>query len=298
MASALLFGLRDRAMRRPGNAAGELRARVKLTDLLGRRTGLGSKGRWVVELMMKALVAALSLALVSAGAANAAEVLVDFTGTLTSQTNPGVDPAFAVGDTVQVSISFNDANAVQWGNSGYEVVGLYSTGGTPGLSFQITGPHGTSWSGVDDFFDGGDDVYTNIPGGGAAVQTISTPGLILLHGRPVGLFGLLDPATSAITPAMNLGSGIVPTTVLGGNVLGGGFGAITPSDVFDILQNNSYDNTAQTVGFGGIWNFTGATVQTLSPTPEPPTWLLMALGGAFLAGVAFLRQRFAGSSSA
>jgi hypothetical protein len=250
----------------------------------------------VVESVMKALVGALALALAAASAASAAEVMVDFTGTLTSQTNPGTDPAFKVGDTVQVSITFDNANAVQWGNTGYEVVGLYSTGGTPGLSFQITGPHGTSWTGVDDFFDGKNAVYTNIPGGGAPVQTITTPGLILLHGQPVGLFGLLDPATSSVTPAIDLGSGIVPTTVLGGNVLGG-FGALTPSDVFDILQNNSYDNTAQTVGFGGIWNFNNATVQTLSPAPEPPAWLLMALGGVVLAGGAFLRQRFAGSPS-
>ncbi|HVN00122.1 MAG TPA: hypothetical protein VMT68_07890 [Caulobacteraceae bacterium] len=237
---------------------------------------------------MRAVVGAIALVLLCAGGARAAEVFVDFTGTLTSQTNPGVDPTFAVGDNFNVTASFDDSSLVQWGNTGYEIVGLYSRLGAPGPSFQINGPAGTGWTALDDFFDGANAVYTNIPGQGP-VQVASSPALILQGGKVVGLYGYLDPSVSLTTPAINLGSSIVSTTVIDGDVLGG-WGAITPSNSFSISQNNSYLNQATTVGFGGTWNFTGATLRNVSPAPEPPEWALLIVGCALMAGGAFLRK--------
>jgi hypothetical protein len=229
--------------------------------------------------VMKVAAGAIAIALLMAGGAQAAEVYVDFTGTLTGQTYAGVDPTFAVGDILNVSAQFDSSNLIQWGNTGYEVVGLYAPSPSAGLT--IGGPGGAGWTAHDDFYDGHNLIYDN---GGVFA---SSPALILKDGQVVGFYGYLQPSVSALTPALNLGSSITPSWA-------GNWGAITLSDSFNILQDNSYQNTATTTGFTGKWNFGDATVTGLTdPAPEPPQWLLMLAGSAALICGAWMRSGLA-----
>ncbi|CAN7425442.1 PEPxxWA-CTERM sorting domain-containing protein [Phenylobacterium sp. LjRoot164] len=248
---------------------------------------------------------AAALVVVSAGSADAAQFYnFNLTGTLVSELgqgpiediNTGVDPNFAVGETINLSARISSDNIVKWGDTGYSVA-FFSWGSAPaGESWNITG-EGLTWNTGDDIYDG-DPVFTRDysierSGGGSEFSTAyyGAPAIVFADGKVVGVVGYLGPLTST-RPVLRLGSYVSGfesyyNTEVDGPVLFDSSYYQSLSDQFTLEAGEGlYNNLYNSQGFKGTWDFAGST----AAIPEPSTWAMLITGFG-LAGVAIRRRR-------
>jgi hypothetical protein len=190
----------------------------------------------------------------SSMAAQAATYLVQLTGTVTSQVDPGTDPNIAVGDTVTMTSRFSDERIFDNGSNRYAAVyGLPESG----AEFWNVKLNDFTFVSQHEFQDG--LPFDFDPEG----HPLSAPYFELLSGNKIGTpQGLLIPTNTNALPQFDLGSGAIRT---------GDF---------------AYNNTYQTPGFNVTWDLAGAS---FAQVPEPATWA-MTLVGFGLIGTAARRR--------
>jgi len=248
---------------------------------------------------------AATIVAVTAGSADAAQFYnFNLTGTLMSELgqgpiediNTGVDPNFAVGETITLTARISSDNIVKWGDTGYSVA-FFSWGSAPaGESWNITG-EGLTWVTGDEIYDG-DPVFTRDysierSGGGSEYSTsfYGAPAIVFAGGKVVGVVGYLGPLTST-RPVLQLGSYVSGSeayynTEIDGPVLFDGFYRQSLSNQFTLEAGNGlYNNLYNSQGFKGTWDFAGSS----AAIPEPSTWAMLITGFG-LAGVAIRRRR-------
>lgn len=210
--------------------------------------------------------------------AAAVTMYATLTGTLTHETATGYPVPFGTGSQITLTASFDSANVVNWGDTGYQLVGLRNPGDTFDLALG-----GFHWDAITEQSDGL-PFYEFITE--AEAHYASLPAIAFKDGKVAGVMGYLIPAQSP-TPVLWLGS-----------YTGGGFTHCYPGPCesqFSPLQLSSafmlekgysrYANSYDGPAFNGIWNFASSSVGV----PEPASWAMMILGVG-IAG-AGLRQR-------
>lgn len=207
-----------------------------------------------MHVVRKVALAALMVA--TSVAAQAATYLVELTGTVSSQVNPGADPDIAIGDTVKMTGRFSDERIFDNGSNRFAVVyGLP----TSGQEFWNVKLNDLTWKSADEFQDGAPFDFD--PDG----RPLSYPYFELLSGGKIGApQGLLIPSNTDRVPSFDLGAG-----------------HIRSGDPF-------YNNTRETPGFDISWDLSGAK---LVQVPEPSIWAMTIIGFGLVGAATRKRAR-------
>ncbi len=192
--------------------------------------------------VVRKLALAVLLATTSA-AGHAATYLMELTGTVTSQVNPGSDPNIAVGDTVKMTARFDDSRIFDNGSGQFATFYGLPTSGDQFWNVKL---NGLTWKSVDEFLDGLPLDFDPLD------RALQAPYVSLLAGGGIGTpQGWLIPVDRADTPNFNLATGRIAT------------------------ENDPYGNPYRTPGFDVTWNLGGAK---LVAVPEPSVWAMTIVG--------------------
>lgn len=191
--------------------------------------------------VVRNIALAVLLATTSA-AGHAATYLMELTGTVTSQINPGSDPNIAVGDTVKMTARFDDSRIFD--NGSLRAATFY---GLPpaGDQFWNVKLNDFTWVSGHEYLDGFPIDFD------PSDRPLSFPYVELLPGGGIGVpQGELIPVDTDKIPVFNLSGKIVSGDYL-------------------------YGNTYTTPGFNVSWNLGGAK---LVAVPEPSVWAMTIVG--------------------
>lgn len=188
-------------------------------------------------------------------AAHAATYIVQLTGTVTSQIDPGSDPNIALGDTVTMSGRFTDDNIF---DDGTQRVATFYGLPTSGQEFWNVKLNGLTWKSQDEFLDG---LPFDFDSQG---HPLSNPSVALLPGGKIGTpQGWLIPVFTDQVPEFDLASG-------------------------EIRAGSNYGNTYKSPGFNVTWDIAGGSY---TQVPEPGTWAMMITGFGVIGMTARRRSR-------
>lgn len=205
--------------------------------------------------MVRNVALAVLLATTSV-ASHAATYVVELTGTVASQVNPGSDPDIAVGDTVKMTGRFSDDRIFDDGADRYAVVYGLPTSGTEFWNVKL---NGLTWASFDEFQDGAPIDFDPFD------RPLSFPYFEVLPGGKIGApQGLLIPSNSSTVPSFDLG-----------------LGHIRSGDPF-------YNNSRETPGFNVSWDLAGAQ---LVQVPEPSVWAMTIIGFGIVGAASRRRAR-------
>lgn len=204
--------------------------------------------------VVRNIALAVLLATTSA-AGHAATYMMELTGTVTSQVNPGSDPNIAVGDTVKMTARFDDSRIFDNGSGQFATFYGLPTSGDQFWNVKL---NDLTWASVDEFLDGLPYDFDPLDN---PLQAPFVPLLASGVGTPVGF---LVRSESDSLPVFNLGSG-------------------------EIRSGDSlYANTSKTPGFDVTWNLGGAK---LVAVPEPSVWALTIVGFGMVGAASRRRTR-------
>lgn len=178
----------------------------------------------------------------TSAAGHAATYLMELTGTVTSQVNPGSDPNIAVGDIVKMTARFDDSRIFDNGSGQFATFYGLPTSGDQFWNVKL---NGLTWASVDEFLDGLPLDFDPLD------NPLQAPYVPLNSGGGVGTpTGLLIPVNTDKIPTFNLSLGY-------------------------IRSGSTDGNTTFTPGFNVAWNLGGAK---LVAVPEPSVWAMTIVG--------------------
>lgn len=204
--------------------------------------------------VVRKIALAVLLATTSA-AGHAATYLMELTGTVTSQVDPGSDPNIALGDTVKMTARFDDSRIFDNGSGKFATFYGLPTSGDQFWNVKL---NDLTWKSVDEFLDGSPldfDPFDN---------PLQAPYVPLVGGGVGTPVGFLIPVDTDKVPTFDLASG---------QIRSGDF---------------TYGNTYKTPGFNVSWDLGGAK---LTAVPEPSVWALTIVGFGMVGAASRRRTR-------
>ena len=204
--------------------------------------------------VVRKLALAVLLATTSA-AGQAATYLMELTGTVTSQIDPGSDPNIAIGDTVKMTARFDDSHIFD--NGSLRAATFYGLPAT-GDQFWNVKLNDFTWVSGHEYLDGFPIDFDSND------RPLSFPYVELLAGGGIGIpQGELIPVDTDQSPRF----------ILSGKIVSG-----------DYL----YGNTYKTPGFNVSWDLGGAK---LTAVPEPSVWAMTIVGFGIVGAASRRRAR-------
>lgn len=212
--------------------------------------------------------------------AQAVTMYATLTGTLTEQTDGGIQSPIAVGDKITLTAHFDSADVFDWGDTGYQIVGFPRTGDAFKLALNDY-----QWIAGDEEFGAGPFyTYDNYP---TETRYARLPALVLKDGKVAGVMGKLLPAFSPVpvfNPLSYTGYGYLRCRPDGCT---SHFDPLNLSDTFTITKEYlTYGNSYQGPNFIGVWDFS----QSIIGVPEPASWALLMLGVGMI-GIGLRRRQ-------